>query len=99
MVITGIRLPLPSGGTTTRGAAGTSSSSGGTVIGGPYGTATTGAGTSSSSDGTATEVRYGTGTFSSFDEGVVVLGCDSKTSSSTTCMRFTLGTSSSSYIM
>jgi hypothetical protein len=47
---TGTRHLLPSGGSTTRGAAGTSSSSSGTVTVGPCG-----AGTSSSSDGGATD--------------------------------------------
>jgi hypothetical protein len=79
-----------------RGAAGTSSSSGRT--------GTAGAGNSFSSDGTSTsggnvtEGPSGTRTSSSSGRTAVVLGCYSETSSSTSCMHFTLGTSSSSYI-
>jgi hypothetical protein len=98
---TGTMHPFPSGWTTTRGAARTSNR---TTIGGPYGTVTTGAGNSSSfngtssSGGTAIEGLCGTGTSSSSGGTTVVLGYDSRTSSSTTRMRFMLGTSYSSYI-
>jgi hypothetical protein len=115
--------PLPSSGTMTRGAAGTSSSSGGTTIGEPCGTMTAGAGNysssggTSSSDGTTTEVACGIGTSSSSSRTTtrgpggnssysrnwrrpggtaVVTGYDRETSSSTMCMHFALGTSSSS---
>jgi hypothetical protein len=99
---TGTRHPLPSGGTVTRGAVGTSSSSGGTAIGEACWSAIAGAGGSSSSggtsssDGTMIEGPCGTGTSSSSGGTVAVLGSDSKTSSSPTCMHFTLETSSSS---
>jgi hypothetical protein len=85
----GTRHPLPSGGTT---------------IGGPCRTATTGARNSSSFDGTSssggtvTEGPYRTGTSSSSGGTATFSGCNSKTSSSTTRMWFMLGTSSSSYI-
>jgi hypothetical protein len=91
------RHPLHSSVTATRGVAGTSSSFGRTT--------TTGAGNSSSfggtssSGGTTTEGPYGTRTSSSSSGTAAVLGCDSETSSSTTHMRFTLGTSPSAYKM
>jgi hypothetical protein len=103
MAGTGTRHPLPSSGTATRGADGTSSSFSGTMTRGPCGTVTAGAGNSSSSggtsssSGTATEVPYGTRTSSSSGGGTTVSGYNSKTSS-TTRMHFMLGTSSSSYI-
>jgi hypothetical protein len=101
---TGTRKPLPSGRTVTRGAARTSSSFGGTAIGGPCGTMIAGTGNSSSFSGTSsshrttTEGPYKTRTSSSSSGTAAVLGCNSETSSSTTCMGFALGTSSSSYI-
>jgi hypothetical protein len=89
----------------------TSSSSGGTMIGGACGTSsssgttTVGAGISSSSCGTSSPGRtvtaepYGTGTSSSSGGTIAVSGCDSETSSSKKRMCFALGTSSSSHIM
>jgi hypothetical protein len=84
---------------------GTSSSSDVTMIGGPCGTVTARAGTTSSSGGTSSSNGtmivgpYGIGTSSSSGGTTAVSGCDSKTSSSTTRVRFVLGTYSSSYIM
>jgi hypothetical protein len=53
----------------------------------------------SSSSGGSRWRPCGTGTSSSSGGTTTVMGCDSKTSSSPTCMCFTLGTSSSSSLM
>jgi hypothetical protein len=80
--------------TGTRGAAGTSSSSGGTTTGGPCGGVTAGAGNSSSSGATERPCRTRTSPFSGGT--VIVTGCDSETSSSSSLM---CATPNSSFII